>query len=144
MVSVFLFFPVFAKEVNQTTAWDAGYVKAPVILPTTTPIYDANGSYGGSCVTFVKDRMEVNQSWYNPIYVWNHADLLSLRPLPYPTPGAIIITNEGSVGHMGIIESVEDYGIMIVESNFAVHNLINRRTLTIDNPVIVGFLLFEG
>ena len=141
-----IFYPVYAEELNQTTAWDAGYIKAEVILPTTIAINDTIGRYGGSCVSFVKNSIGVSTSWYTPQYVWDHADLLSLKPLPSPIPGAIIITNEGPVWHMGIIESVEyepKYGIIkidIVESNYAVHNLINRRTLTLDDPNIVGFL----
>ena len=149
MVLIFIFYPVYAEEVDQTTAWDAGYVKAEVILPTTTLSIDAIGSYGGSCVTFVKAQMGITESWHTPQYVWTHADLLRLKPIPYPTVGSIIITSEGPVWHMGIVETVGfdlEYGIMeigIVESNFIVHNLINRRTLTIDSEVIVGFLQLD-
>lgn len=144
MVLFFLLYPVYAAEIDQTTAWDAGYVKAEVILPTTTLSY-AIGSYGGSCVTFVKAQKNIKDSWFNPLYVWSHADLLSLRPLPYPTVGSIIITSEGYVGHMGLVIEVDYFRdiIKIVESNFIHKGIISERTLTLDNKVIVGFLYLD-
>lgn len=93
----------------------------------------------GSCVAFVKLTLGVTEAWWNPRYVWNHADLLSLKRLPSPIKGSIIITNEGNVGHMGIVEKVSEYVIMIVEQNFY-KSYVSRREIPINYNKIVGYL----
>ena len=107
MVSITLFYPVLAAEKNQTTAWDAGYVRAQNI-PITLASNDTIGSYGGSCVSFVKASKKITDSWWSPYYLWTHlADFSYLKVVPSPIIGDIIITNEGYVGHMGIITTLE-------------------------------------
>lgn len=143
-----LAFPVFAAELTQTTAWDAGYVKAEVILPTKTASYGAIGSYGGSCVSFVKASLGVTESWISPWYLWNSADLSSLHLIKTKNyqVNDIVITSEGEVWHMGIIITVgfeQKYDIITVrESNYISPGIISQRTLKSNNPIIRGYLRY--
>lgn len=146
MITIFIFYPVLAIEKNETTAWDAGYVRAPVILSTTTAVYNAPSGYGGSCVQFVKNSIGETDSWWSPYHVWhNLADFSYLQPLPYPIQGSILITNEGPVWHMGIVIEVDSFHdiIKIRESNFSTANTISERTLNITDQQIVGFLKYK-
>jgi hypothetical protein len=135
---LFLFYPAIAHESELPPAWDAGYVKAPIILPETTVRYDTRGMVGnGSCVAFVKLTLGVHNSWYSPRYVWVNHEFLGLQKVEL-SPGAIIILDEGYAWHMAIVESITDT-INIVEQNY-IPNRIGKRQLPLTYTKIVGYL----
>lgn len=139
MALIFLFLPVYAQEIEQTTAWDAGYVKVP-IMPITIPRYNATTVGNGSCVALVKARIgEESQVWVNPRHVWNHTDLLSFEKINEPFPGAIVITSEGYVWHMAYILEVNEDSFVIEEQNYK-GKFISIRELSKTNPKIVGYI----
>lgn len=58
-----------------------------------------------------------------------------------PAVGAIVVTNEGSVGHVAVIEEVhEDGSFTISEQNYTGWNQVSQRTLTADSSVITGII----
>lgn len=141
MALLFLLIPAIAYEgeLHTPLAWDAGYLKAPIILPKTTVRYNTGETVGnGSCVSFIKLTLGVSDSWYTPRYVWEHHEFLGLK-IVEPKEGAIIITSEGRVWHMGLVEKVNISSIIIIEQNFK-DKFISIRELSKTSPKIVGFI----
>jgi surface antigen len=57
-----------------------------------------------------------------------------------PFEGGIVQTSEGRVGHVAKVTKVEDSVIHIEERNYRCAGCVGTRTLSIDDPVIQGFI----
>ena len=58
-----------------------------------------------------------------------------------PEVGSILVTNEGSVGHVAVVEEIHDDGtVTISEQNFHGWNVVTKRTLDVDDPVVKGII----
>jgi hypothetical protein len=135
--------PATASESELTTAWDAGYTKAPVLLPETieiTPIYKTIGN--GSCVAFVKWRLGITDSWYTPKYLWEHHEDLGFIESEIRV-GSVVVLKEGYVWHVAVITNVSIEEFSIEEQNYK-GTFVSTRTLPNNYTKIVGLLERSG
>ena len=57
-----------------------------------------------------------------------------------PTVGGLVVTSEGSWGHVGVVTKIEADKVYIVEANFK-PCIVSTRSLPIDSPSIRGYLV---
>lgn len=58
-----------------------------------------------------------------------------------PHPGSVVVTSENKrYGHVAYVKQVTEDSIVIEEMNFAGWNKISTRTLSLNNPVIRGYI----
>jgi hypothetical protein len=123
----------------MTTAWDAGYVHASVIMPETTKPTPIGKSIGNkSCISFVKWKFGITNSWWTPQYVWNHYADLGLQKIEIEK-NSIIILKEGYVWHVAVVIDYDDENIFLQEQNYS-GPYITTRTIPRTYGKIIGFL----
>lgn len=93
----------------------------------------------GYCTYYVASRRSV--TWRGNAGAW----LSNARAQGYatgysPRAGAIIVTNESPVGHVGIVESVSGNSIRITEMNYAGFGRVSSRTISASSGVIKGYI----
>lgn len=93
----------------------------------------------GYCTYYVASRRSIH--WRGNAGAW----LRNARAAGYatgytPQAGAIIVTNESPVGHVGIVESVNSGSITISEMNYAGWGVVSRRTISSGSGVIRGYI----
>ncbi len=123
-------------EVNSLTTGDTilvpdGVLPAPTRTVTTTrattnlstndsytvygfsPVYGNNGYAYGYCTYYVASRISVPKNWGNANTWDNYAAASGWTVSSVPRAGAILQTDTGWAGHVGIVEAVSDDGSMI-------------------------------
>ena len=93
----------------------------------------------GYCTYYVASRRSI--AWRGNAGAW----LGNARSMGYatgrtPQAGAIIVTNESSVGHVGIVESVSGGSVNISEMNYVGWGKVNRRTISAGSGAIRGYI----
>lgn len=104
-----------------------------------------SGNYGtnlypyGYCTWYVASRRSVPRwgnagSWYYNAKASGYATGHTARP------GAIFVSNESPIGHVGIVESVNGSTMVVSEMNYAGYGKVSRRTLPVNFSRIKGFI----
>lgn len=122
------------EEIGLVDGWN--YVVAqnvpelPQLIPQKSP--KKQSSYNPwSCVSYVRyKRPDQDEPWGSP-------NKVQAYPLT-PSPGLIVITTEGPVGHAAYIESVASGSMTVSEANY-IPGKVTTRTLPIDAPQIRGY-----
>jgi surface antigen len=122
-------------------------------LASTTSTQVSNGEttqgfYYGYCTEWAAKRAkELGTSpvtWRGNGSAWaNNAQKSGRTVDKNPEVGSIVATHEGgSVGHVGVVEKVdpESRTVTISEKNYAGWNVVSQRTISIDDPVVQGFI----
>jgi len=86
-----------------------------------------------SCVEWVKAQKGIKRSM-GDAYEWD-------TPYDKPFVGAVVVTRESDLGHVGIVTDVNlDEGyIVISEKNYAPCTVTHGRKLPINSPLIEGY-----
>lgn len=104
--------------------------------------YYASGSHRfpwGWCTWYVASRRHV--PWGGNAGTWlYHAKAYGANIGKTPKAGAIIVTNESSYGHVGIVEKVSGGSITISEMNYRGFGVVSKRTISAKAGVIKGFI----
>lgn len=133
------------KKLNQKSR-DVAYRDIARPVPTTEKIEknidrSSNNYWYGFCTWYVAEkRPDVPNQWGNAGNWLNSAQNSGWPTGTSPAVGAIIVTRESWVGHVGYVEKVEGNSITISEMNYKGWGTTNTRTLDINNPVIKGFI----
>ena len=110
---------------NIESASDYAYVTAETRLPL-------NKSLSCNCVLFAKDYLGITETLGIAKYIKPDSQVGSIYSL--------VLLNEGSLGHVGVVLDVDKDEIWIVEANRK-SCTISYRTLGINDPVIRGYKL---
>lgn len=78
-----------------------------------SPIYGDNGYVRGYCTYYVASRISVPKNWGNANTWDNYARASGWTVSSAPRAGAILQTDTGWAGHVGIVEAVSEDGKMI-------------------------------
>lgn len=110
---------------GQTILVPDGKIPAPTRTTTTrttnssfnvygfSPIYGNNGYVSGYCTYYVASRISVPKNWGNANTWDNYARASGWIVSSVPRAGAILQTDSGWAGHVGIVEAVSEDGAMI-------------------------------
>jgi hypothetical protein len=135
-----LLFPFTANEAPLPTSpsWTDGFIRIsdPILQTTSTSFPNRVGN--GSCIAFIKYVFSIKESLYTPKYLWEHWSDLGFKKTTL-REGAIVITSEGYVWHVAIVERVEEDRFLITEQNFKPFQ-ISQRWLFITDPNIIGYV----
>lgn len=103
--------------------------KQPVLKAATTsssssftiygfsPQYGNNGYVYGYCTYYVASRISVPKNWGNANTWDNYAQVSGWTVSSVPRVGAILQTDTGWAGHVGIVDAVSDDGSMILATD---------------------------
>lgn len=84
-----------------------------------------------SCIQYVKMRLGgISESWGYP----NKMKAYEISPYV----GGVVVTTEGPVGHVALIEAIEGTTLTVSEANY-VRCKITRRTIEMNAPQIRGY-----
>ncbi len=104
--------------------------------------YYASGSHRfpwGWCTWYVASRRHV--PWGGNAGTWlYHAKAYGANIGKTPKAGAIIVTNESSYGHVGIVEKVSGNSVTISEMNYRGFGVVSKRTISAKSGVIKGYI----
>lgn len=84
-----------------------------------------------SCVTYARYKSGINTGSVGYARNWPINSVT-------PRPGGVVVTREGRVGHVGVVTSVNDNSINIIEANY-VRCRLTERTLPLNSSVIRGY-----
>ena len=120
------------------------YINKPLITETetTSPVLVSYNHFPkGWCTWWVASKRNI--PWHGNAGTWliaakNYGYLTSNEPVA----GAILVTREGSIGHVAYVESVsrDNRTFVISEMNYIGFNRINYRTLPFGYSAIKGFV----
>lgn len=100
-----------------------------------------NGYPYGWCTYYAASRRNVPSSWGNGGQWLSSAQSQGFSTGSAPQAGAIIVTGEGWAGHVGIVESVNSDGsVVISEMNYNGWGSVNSRTISPGSPVVKGYI----
>lgn len=128
LVGVYLLPTTVAEEPNigELMNYNAQFVHAstvPTIGTRTTPI--CNCVALAKKITGFKESIGLAKYW--PV------NRLS------PEIGAVVITNESNMGHVGIVRDIQDGKIKIYENNYVSCTTTTDRWLDMNSPLILGY-----
>lgn len=101
-----------------------------------------NGGYPGQCTWYVNyKRPGLPNGMGNGGQYLNNARAKGLPTGSVARPGALIVTSENAYyGHVAYVEGVSDGKVTLTEMNYAGPYIVTRRTLSINDPVIKGYV----
>lgn len=101
-----------------------------------------NGGYPGQCTWYVNyKRPGLPNSMGNGGQYLSNARAKGLSTGSIARPGALIVTTENAYyGHVAYVESVSGSNVTITEMNYAGPYIVTRRTLSVNDPVIKGYV----
>jgi surface antigen len=82
-----------------------------------SPQYGNNGYVYGYCTYYVASRISVPKNWGNANTWDNYAQVSGWTVSSVPRVGAILQTDTGWAGHVGIVDAVSDDGSMILATD---------------------------
>lgn len=98
-----------------------------------------NGVYGGQCVEWLQAIF--NSYKTHPEFRGRAGDIPPNTK--QPTVGAVVITSEGSVGHVALIIEIDDEELVLAESNISGDEIVRiGRRIRKDSEYIVGYFNF--
>jgi surface antigen len=107
---------------------------------TTSNDLRGNSFPWGYCTWYAAARRP-DVSWMGNANEWMaNASAQSRAIGKIPAVGAIIQTNESWWGHVGIVDAVNGDQITISEMNYQGFGVISSRTISVNNPVIQGYI----
>lgn len=119
----------------------------PAKSQSSTPVEVAvGGSAGntyvsGNCTWWAKSkRPDLPNQLGNGGRWLSSAQSKGLSTGQTPKPGAVVVTSEGRVGHVGYVEAVEGDQIIVSDMNMIGRGKVSKRTISADAGVIKGFI----
>ena len=127
-------------------AWNAGLIKAPVIIETiiTPPepvlrvVKKVKWFGNGTCVPYARYRTGI-MLYGNAGTFLDRAERAGYTKGTEPVLGGMVITNE-TTGHVAVVEKIEEDKIYISEQNVEGAYIVSNRWLDIMDKRIVGFI----
>ncbi|MCL5794842.1 MAG: CHAP domain-containing protein [Patescibacteria group bacterium] len=103
--------------------------------------YSGNNSYPyGWCTWYAASRRSVPGNWGNAGSWLRSAQNSGYATGSEPQSGAIIVTNESWVGHVGYVESVNGDQVTISEMNYRGWGVVSSRTINAGSGAIKGYI----
>jgi surface antigen len=100
-----------------------------------------NGGVPGYCTWYVNyKRPDLPNGMGNARDYIANARARGMATGKSPRAGAVMVTGESGYGHVGVVESVSGDRVTITEMNYAGRGVIDRRTLSIYDAVIRGYV----
>ena len=99
-----------------------------------------NGYPYGYCTYYVATRRQVPTSWGDAKNWLNSAKRAGYATGSSPVAGAIMVSSESWWGHVAYVESVDGDQFTVSEMNYKGWGITSRRTVSIDNDNIRGFV----
>lgn len=141
--------PDYSPPHETSTSVELTYIEKPFIpvtdvtvIPIPKPLQSSKTRFPyGYCTYYVSTKVDVQ--WSGNAGAWlAHAQNDGYTTGKEPAPGAILVTNEGSVGHVALTESINDSDrtFTVSEMNYEGLGIISRRTLSFDDGHIKGFI----
>jgi surface antigen len=141
--------PAQAQVITDNTPTHQGdnYIEAPLIVETvvtprasTIAVPNSRFPYG-YCTWYVASRTTI--PWSGNARDW----LVNAKAYHYstgeePQTGSILVSNDGPLGHVSLVESVNSstQTFTISEMNYRGYGIISDRTLPFDSRNIKGFI----
>ncbi len=103
--------------------------------------YSGNNSYPyGWCTWYAASRRSVPGNWGNAGSWLRSAQSAGYATGSAPQAGAIIVTNESWVGHVGYVESVNGDQVTISEMNYRGWGVVSSRTINAGSGAVKGYI----
>lgn len=119
--------------------WLVEQAKKKVVPKRQILPYNGNGFARGYCTDYVARKKTI--PWRGDAYKWiANSKAFGATVDKIPEVGAILQTNEGSIGHIAYIESVDGDTFTISEWNYAGLYVKTIRTFNINDPRIKGII----
>ena len=140
--------PVYTAQPQDTVTQDEpDYLNKPLIVDTVITPPDppsiSDHFVPGNCTWYVASKVSV--PWFGNAGEWlNQAKSFDYHTGNKPEAGSILVENVGTLGHVGLVESVDvaDDTFTISEMNYEGLGVVSRRTLPFDYNRIKGFIYF--
>lgn len=100
----------------------------------------SNGYPYGYCTYYVATRRAVPTHWGDAKRWLTSAKNAGYATGGTPAPGAIMVSSESWWGHVSFVESVDGNQFTIAEMNYKGWGVTSRRTLSVGDHVIRGFI----
>lgn len=95
--------------------------------------------YAGQCTRYVASQKTI--PWGGNAGDWlKNAAAEGYQTSKTPKAGAVIVTNESSTGHVGIVESIKGDKMVISEMNYEGWGKVTKREIPLDSSKIKGFI----
>lgn len=102
---------------------------------------EGNGYIRGYCTWWVKQRRsDIPNQWGNANAWLRGAQRSGYATGDTPQVGAIVVTGESRLGHVGYIEAVEGNEIIVSDMNVLGWNKVSQRRMNADATVIRGYI----
>ncbi len=125
---------VYTRERPRNTATYARTTNIDSARSSNTYSYGYCTWYAAQKRPDIPNRLGNGGSWYN------NAQRNGLPTGQEAKTGAVIVTNESWVGHVGYVESVNENTITITEMNYNGWGKVNTRTIDRNSAKIKGFI----
>lgn len=83
------------------------------------------------CVPYVKAQLGITES------IGNAKDWKPNTQIP--TIGAVVITRESSLGHVGLVTDIQNGYLIISEKNYTPCTVTHGRWLSVNSPAVIGY-----
>lgn len=99
-------------------------------------------TYGyGYCTFYVKQRLGWVPNLLGNANQWlMRAQQAGLKTGTVPVAGSVIVTSEGSIGHVAVVDKVVDNDVYISEMNYRDWNVVSSRVINKNNKKIKGYI----
>ncbi len=95
--------------------------------------------YAGQCTRYVASKKTI--PWGGNAGEWlTNAAAEGYQTSKTPKAGAVIVTNESSTGHVGIVESIKGDKMVISEMNYEGWGKVTKREIPLDSSKIKGYI----
>lgn len=149
LVSVFSIFGAFSvaeekepdEKINNTTKEQV--LESFNSLETFIPKERLKEPYellgNGSCMSWAARRsgLPLHGSAYD---IWKRAGSLGLNTTSTPLLGSVLVTLEGPIGHVVVVEEVMEDSVRISEQNYVGSYIVSGRIIEMDYELIVGYI----
>lgn len=153
-ITVWFGVPLSAQEAESGSIyypWDYGTITSPIILeivittsmtPPSSPsvkLIPVRNYGNGTCVPYARHRTGI------ALYGWAGEFLAKAGKSPLyevtevPMVGSIVVTNESN-GHIAVVESITEDGIIVSEQNYDGLYLVTERSIPFESTLIEGYI----
>jgi len=123
-------------EVNQ-------FLEKPLVAETELTPQPVKGNHkfaNGNCTKYVADKRG-GLPWSGNANRWLYnAPRFNYEVGDEPEVGAILVTNEGWVGHVAYVENIDSDRITISEMNYKGFGVVSQRTISKNYSAIKGYI----